>query len=94
MRRLIVLAVLVAACNPYAQYCGEQIECEGGGDAETDECARHHDEADENAQLNDCGDYRESYFECVEQNSTCENGTFTTGTHCDQQRADLASCMP
>lgn len=93
-----MFAVLVAtSCTPFADYCAEQTECQGGNDKDEEACVAQQEHAEERASIWDCSDAFDDLNACNESQSSCEDVggamTFHATTPCATENQAYADCL-
>jgi hypothetical protein len=90
---LVGLMSGLTACNRFGDYCQAMMDCEGGNDKDVDACVANHKTAVDEYDLEGCSDWYDAYFDCLEQNSTCNNRQYgDTNDRCKSEHDDLGAC--
>jgi hypothetical protein len=98
MGRLVCVAAAVAAlsssgCGGYGTFCQERIDCEGGNEQDEEACVINREAAEEIADIEGCADDFATFFECVEEQSSCtEENQWTVDDKCADQEEKYNRC--
>ena len=88
---LAVAAMAVPGCgSSLSDQCQQQIQCEGGNDADVDACIGVADGAEEVAAAYSCDDAYSKVVDCYTSTGHCKQGHWSTD--CSHQEASLGAC--
>jgi hypothetical protein len=86
------LAWLVGCGSEFTDYCDKRNSCYGGNDKDKNACVAEREAEKSEAEAYDCGDAFKAYADCRNTSSSCQNGSFTSGTACNGQSTALSLC--
>jgi hypothetical protein len=97
LERTLGLAALVVACaatgcSPYGALCVDEIDCEGGNDADIEACEIRYQAAEDVAAVWGCEDRWDDYVFCLDDRYRCSGGNWTHDDICDDERKAFENC--
>jgi hypothetical protein len=75
-----------------ADYCAKRSSCIGGNDRDTNACVADAEGDRGVAEAYGCGTAHKTYTDCKNANSTCQSGSYTSGTVCSAQSSATIAC--
>lgn len=75
-------------------YCEDAATCEFGNDADVDACIISFEATEELADVRNCNDEFSNWFDCLDENSRCDDERYRPGgDRCDDERDRLRRCI-
>ena len=88
----LVVACVTAGCAPYGALCVDQIDCEGGNDADIEACEISYEAGEDIAAVWGCEARWDDYVLCLEDRLECSGGDWTHNKSCDDERKAYDDC--
>jgi len=75
-------------------YCEEQVDCLDGNTEDTNACIRREEATEDEASLYGCSEEYNTYQDCVEDESDCENDNFfVPPNECEDEAREYGNCI-
>lgn len=90
----VLFAIGLAGCGgSISGYCYDARNCEGANELDEDACNTRFEEAEELAELQNCSSEFDEWFDCIEENSRCNNDRYQVDEgNCSSQEEQLNDC--
>jgi hypothetical protein len=89
----LVLVVLAGCGSPARSLCEEKMACEGGNELDIDACVVSFEAGQATADVYDCSDSYEKYFDCVESTAVCNGEKNRLEASCDEAEDAFKKCV-
>lgn len=89
----LLVAASFVGCSPFSGYCADVMDCEGGNDYDIDACVADLDHLSSRADVWDCRDDFDFYWECLEERGHCDDHIWTTNDDCHDEWSDYNDCI-
>ena len=88
------LALTMGGCGQsVSSYCYDAKQCEGGNDYDEQACNLNYQRIQDLAEVQNCGAELNDYFDCLTEQSQCNNDDhYTTDDRCKEQYDQLDHC--
>lgn len=75
-------------------YCEDAATCEFGNDADVEACIISFEATEELADVRNCNDEFSNWFDCLDENSRCDDERYRPGgDRCNDERDRLRRCI-
>lgn len=89
-----LLGLALSACtSEFTDYCDKKVACRAENEKDRNACIADAEGDKAEAAAYGCEDAYKAYFDCRETSTTCQSGTFTSGSACSAASKVLSLCQ-
>ncbi len=83
---------LIACTSEFTDYCDKKVACRAENDKDRNACVADREGDKAEAAAYGCQDAYKAYSECLDTSTTCQSGSFTSGSACSAASKVLSLC--
>lgn len=90
-----IAVIVLSGCSPYADYCADRMDCEGGNDSDIEACIVEMEADEDKATVYDCSPEWEDLFDCRNDHAVCDDVAdrfYASSEDCGDEADEYRTC--